>query len=66
MEKTANQGTPASTEPTVLTVRETQKLLRLSHNAVYSGIASGAIPSIRVGRKILVPLKALQALLDCK
>ena len=36
---------------------------RLSKNAVYQHIAEGAIPSIRVGRRILIPSDALDRML---
>ncbi len=38
----------------VLTPEETAKRLRLGRNAVYAALAKGEIPSIRIGRKILV------------
>ncbi|MBI3910613.1 MAG: helix-turn-helix domain-containing protein [Armatimonadetes bacterium] len=47
----------------VLTVREAAQLLRLSLPSVYTGISNGEIPSIRVGRRILVPRIALEAFL---
>jgi len=50
----------------VLTVAEACKLLKLSRGATYSGIRSRQIPSIRVGRRILIPLTALQKLLEGK
>ena len=46
------------------TVEEAGRLLGLSRNLAYEGIASGAIPSIRIGRRILVPRAALKRLLD--
>ena len=47
----------------VLTVEEAGKLLRLSRPAAYAGVNNGSIPSIRVGRRILVPVAPLQRLL---
>ncbi|MFT4264831.1 MAG: helix-turn-helix domain-containing protein [Nocardioides sp.] len=46
-----------------LTVPEAADLLGISRNAAYAAAASGEIPSIRVGRRIVVPVEALQALL---
>ncbi len=50
-------------EPKVLTVSETAKVLRMSTNAIYAAIGAKEIPSIRVGRKILVPKAALDQML---
>ena len=51
-------------ERLVLSVREVQEALNLSRSSVYEGIAQGTIPSIRVGKRILVPRAALQRLLE--
>lgn len=48
----------------VLTPRECGQLLRLSKNAIYAALRRGDIKSIRIGRKILVPMSALEKLLD--
>jgi len=48
----------------VLTVSEAAKLLRLSRGSAYEGIRLGQIPSIRIGRRILIPRAALLRLLD--
>jgi excisionase family DNA binding protein len=50
-------------EPDVLTVEEARKRLRIGRNAIYDAIARSEVPSIRLGRKILVPRLALEALL---
>ena len=50
--------------PAVHTVTEARKILRISHGAAYAGIRNGDIPSIRIGKRILVPAGALQRLLD--
>jgi excisionase family DNA binding protein len=39
----------------VLTVKQVQADLGMSKNAVYEAIGRGEIPSVRVGRRILVP-----------
>lgn len=44
-------------------VEEAAQLLGLSKNIAYEAVASGAIPSIRIGRRILVPRAALEAML---
>lgn len=51
------------TEPEMLLVSEVQERLRLSRNGVYDAIARGEIPSIRFGRRILVPRAALERLI---
>jgi excisionase family DNA binding protein len=43
----------------VLTVRETAKELGLGINQTYAAIRAGIIPSLRVGRRIIVPRVAL-------
>ena len=46
-----------------MTVDEVAKLLHVSRANAYRAIKTGEIPSIRVGRRILVPTAALLALL---
>ena len=43
----------------VLTPAETARLLRIGRGTVYEQIRCGSIPSIRMGRRILVPRAAL-------
>lgn len=50
-------------EKLTLTVRETARALGLSRNSAYSGILRGAIPHVRVGKRILIPKKALEEFL---
>ena len=47
----------------VLTVSQTAELLGLGRNAAYDAVARGDIPSIRIGRRLLVPKAALENLL---
>ena len=49
--------------PDVLTVAEVAKVLRIGRNAAYDSIQRGEIPSVRFGRRIVVPKAALMALL---
>ena len=51
-------------ERLVYTVAEAGKLLGLSRNLTYESIRTGQIPSIRVGRRILIPRAALIRLLE--
>jgi len=48
----------------VLTVGETARLLRLSKTTVYDQIRQGSIPSIRMGKRILIPRAALMHKLE--
>jgi excisionase family DNA binding protein len=49
--------------PTVLTVHEVAKILRIGRISAYQAIERGDVPSIRIGRRILVPRLALEQLL---
>jgi excisionase family DNA binding protein len=48
----------------VLTVDEAAKLLRISRGSAYEAVRQGVIPSISIGRRILVPWVGLQRLLE--
>lgn len=47
-----------------LTVPEAALLLGIGRDAAYRAVGRGEIPSLRVGRRILVPRAALERLLD--
>ncbi len=47
----------------VLTVRETASALRTTPDAIYRRIRRGTLPSVRDGRRLLVPASAVEALL---
>lgn len=53
-----------SNESMVLTVGETAMLLRLSKTTVYDQIRQGSVPSIRLGKRILIPRAALMRKLE--
>ncbi|MDG7002202.1 MAG: helix-turn-helix domain-containing protein [Nitrososphaerota archaeon] len=55
--------TPAQRR-SVLTVEEAAEMLGLSRAFAYEAVNRGEIPSIRIGRRILVPKVALDRLLD--
>jgi excisionase family DNA binding protein len=44
--------------------QEVCKLLGLSRGSVYEAIRTGQIPSVKIGRRILVPRVALERLLE--
>jgi excisionase family DNA binding protein len=46
------------------TAGETSKLLGLSRNSVYQGVMVGEIPHVRLGKRVLIPQRALQAMLE--
>lgn len=51
-------------ERLTITVSEAADLLGVSRVSAYEAIQRGEIPYIRIGRRILVPKKALERLLD--
>ena len=53
-----------SNDSLVLTAGETARLLRLSKTTVYDQIRQGSIPSIRIGKRILIPKAALMHKLE--
>ena len=48
----------------VLTVPEAARALGLGRNQAYAAVRRGELPAIRVGRRLLVPLAALERLVD--
>ena len=48
----------------VYTVEEAGKVLGLSRASSYQAAARGDIPTIRIGRRLLVPIKGLELLLE--
>jgi len=51
-------------EPLVLDVPEAGRLLHLSRATAYQMAAQGVIPTIRFGKRIVVPKAALERLLE--
>jgi excisionase family DNA binding protein len=50
--------------PAVLTVPEAAQLLRLARNTAYAAARRGQIPTVRIGRRILIPRAALERMLE--
>lgn len=50
--------------PVVMTVAECAAYLKIGRSHAYEMIKTGAIPSIRLGRKILISRQALSRMLD--
>ena len=51
-------------EPPVYQVEHVAELLGIGINQCYSAVRSGAIPSIKIGRRILIPRARLLAMLN--
>ena len=51
-------------ERQTLTVAEAARLLGIGRNTAYEAIRRRQIPSVRVGKRILVPLAALERMLE--
>jgi len=51
-------------ETLTITVPQAAELLGISSNAAYIGVKRGHIPSVRIGRRILIPRVALERMLD--
>jgi excisionase family DNA binding protein len=52
-----------NTSRQVLTVSEAASALRIGRNSAYEAVRRGEIPTIRIGKRILVPVAALDRLL---
>jgi excisionase family DNA binding protein len=52
------------TDKLTLTVEEVAKALHVSRTLAFQAVHRGEIPSIRVGRRILVPRAALERMLE--
>ena len=46
------------------TIPEAAELLGIGRNTAYEAVRRGEIPTIRIGKRILVPVSALDRLLD--
>src|SRR5438445_7748895 len=62
-----NEGFPSTTpqpDAVVLTVSETAEILGISRAFAYELVARGELPAVKLGRRIVVPKRALDRLLD--
>ena len=55
---------PDWTNRTTLTVTEAASLLGIGRSAAYDAVHAGQIPSLRIGKRLIVPVAALRALLE--
>ena len=60
----ATVGSMQNHETLTVTTAEAARLLGISRNLAYEAARRGEIPTIRIGRRILVPLAALERLLS--
>jgi len=51
-------------EKLTMTVVEAGKMLGISRPTAFARVADGSIPSIRMGRRILIPIRAIERLLN--
>jgi len=54
------------TERLTVSVPEAAKMLGISKNSAYNAVARGSVPSLRIGKRIVVPLAALRRILECQ
>jgi excisionase family DNA binding protein len=54
----------AEVQNRLLRPREVQDVVGMSRSAVYAAIASGLLPSVRVGKSVRVPQAALERWID--
>ena len=52
------------TERRTITIPEVAKVLGIGRAAAYEGARTGQIPTIRIGKRILVPVPALERKLE--
>jgi excisionase family DNA binding protein len=59
----ANRHVPLSHVVPTVTVAQAAETLGISRGTAYAAVRTGELPSIRVGRRLLVPTAALRQLL---
>ncbi len=55
-----------NTEPLTLSVKTAAKKLGLGRSSMYQAIARGEVPVLKIGSRLLIPIAALQKMLDAK
>ncbi len=55
---------PAANDGPVLTVEEAAAYLRISRGLAFAAARDGGLPCVRIGRRILIPRRQLEALLN--
>ena len=59
-----NRDTEVKQESLTMTVEEAAAALGISRNLAYEAARNGQLPCIRIGRRLLVPRRALERLLE--
>lgn len=49
-----------------ISVPEAARLLGLGRNSVYEAVRRGEVPAVRVGRRLVVPIRALEEWLEAQ
>ncbi|MCJ2082771.1 helix-turn-helix domain-containing protein [Methylobacterium sp. J-090] len=57
-------GPADGTKRRTMSVEEAGRQLGLSRNSAYQAAGRGEIPTIKIGRRLLVPIVALERLID--
>jgi excisionase family DNA binding protein len=60
-ETVISRKTPYEELPSRLTVEEYQAATGTGRGTVYEAVRAGALPAIRIGRRLLIPREALRA-----
>ena len=56
--------TKSARTASVLTVEEAAAVLRISRQSAYAAARAGELPTVKIGRRLLVPRARLEALLE--
>ena len=54
----------AQSPAAVLTVEEAAQMLRISRQSAYQAAKAGELPTVKIGRRLLVPRRRLESMLD--
>lgn len=55
---------PDEADKLTMSVEEAGQALGLGRAGAYEAVARGEIPTVRIGRRLLVPIRAVDAMLD--
>lgn len=55
---------PEGSAPLAVSVPEAARLIGLSRSSAYEAVKRGDIPSVRIGGRVLVPLRRLEEMID--
>jgi excisionase family DNA binding protein len=53
-------------EPAVLSIKDAMHYAQIGRSTIYRALAAGRLPRVKVGRKTLIPVAALRALVAPK